>query len=45
MMPMPPSQWVNERQKSNDRGNASMSRRTDAPVVVNPLIVSNSASA
>ena len=43
-IPMPPTQWVNERQKSRQWGRASTSDRIDAPVVVKPDAVSNTAS-
>lgn len=43
-MPMPPIQWVRERQNRIERGSASMSRRIEAPVVVNPDMVSKKAS-
>ena len=38
--PMPPSQWVKERQNRIPRGSASMSTRMVAPVVVKPEQVS-----
>jgi hypothetical protein len=44
MIPMPPSQWVRSRQKRMPRGLASMSERTEAPVVVKPDIASKKAS-
>ena len=43
-MPIPPSQWVRERQNRIERGSPSMSRRIEAPVVVNPEMVSKKAS-
>ncbi len=44
MMPIPPIQWVNERQNSTPRGSDSMSPNTVAPVVVKPDTDSNTAS-
>ncbi len=41
---MPPSHWVNWRHISSERGRASMSVSTVAPVVVNPDIPSKNAS-
>ena len=43
-MPMPPSQWVKERQNSSPRLMASTSVRMEAPVVVKPEMTSNRAS-
>ena len=42
--PMPPIQWVKLRQNRLHRDSASTSLKMLAPVVVNPEIVSNSAS-
>ena len=36
MIPMPPSQWVRERQNRSPLGTASMSVMTEAPVVGEP---------
>ena len=41
---MPPTQWVNDLQNSSQWGSASTSDKMDAPVVVNPDAVSNTAS-
>ena len=35
-MPMPPSQWVKERQKRMPLGRPSTARRMEEPVVVKP---------
>ncbi len=43
MIPIPPSQWVKERQNSKLWGSASISVRIVEPVVVKPLIVSKMA--
>ena len=43
-IPMPPTQWVNDLQKSRQWGSASTSDRIDAPVVVKPDAVSKTAS-
>jgi hypothetical protein len=43
-MPIPPSQWVRDLQNRTDRGRGSIAVRIEAPVVVNPLIVSKNAS-
>ena len=43
-MPMPPIQWVKERQKSMLLGRASISERMEAPVVEKPEQVSKKAS-
>ena len=43
MIPMPPSQWVRERQNRIPWGRASMSANTVAPVVVSPDMASNTA--
>ncbi len=43
-MPMPPSHWVKERQKSTPRATDSMSVKIEAPVVVKPEADSKSAS-
>lgn len=43
-MPMPPTQWVNERQKSIHFDSASTLLKTLAPVVVKPDTVSKNAS-
>ncbi len=43
-IPIPPSHWVNCRHISIEWSTASMSVRIDAPVVVNPDIVSKYAS-
>ena len=40
-MPMPPSQWMKERQKRMPRGRGSTAVRMDAPVVVKPEMASN----
>ena len=45
MMPIPPSQWVKERQKRIDFGIDSISVRIEAPVVLKPEQDSNTASA
>ena len=42
-MPIPPSQWVSERQKSMEAA-GPLSVRIEAPVVVNPEMVSEKAS-
>ena len=42
--PRPPSQCVSQRQKFTLSGRPSTLERTDAPVVVNPLTLSNTAS-
>ena len=42
--PMPPTQWVKLRQNRMPRGSASTSVKMDEPVVVNPEMLSNSAS-
>ena len=42
--PNPPNQCVSQRQRLMLRGRASMSESTEAPVVVNPLTLSNTAS-
>ena len=42
-MPIPPTQAVEMRQSCSPRGRASMSFRMEAPVVVNPDTLSNSA--
>ena len=42
--PMPPSQWVKERQNSTPLGIDSMSVRMEAPVVVKPEADSNTQS-
>ena len=42
--PMPPIQWVNERQKRPDRERPSTLFRIEAPVVVKPETVSKKAS-
>ncbi len=44
MIPMPPSHWVNWRHMATERGRASMSVSTVAPVVVKPDIASKYAS-
>ena len=44
MMPMPPSQWLNWRQKTIERSSASMSVSTVAPVAVKPETDSKKAS-
>ena len=44
IIPIPPIHCVNDRQKSNPCGNDSISVRIDAPVVVNPDMVSKKAS-
>ncbi len=44
MIPMPPSQWVRERQKRMPWGSRSMLSNTVAPVVVNPDMDSKSAA-
>ena len=43
-MPMPPSQWVKERQNSTDRACPSMSVRIVEPVVEKPEQISKKAS-
>ena len=43
-MPMPPSQWVKQRQSRLQWERASMSVRMVEPVVVKPETVSNTAS-
>ncbi len=43
--PIPPTQWVKERHMIMERGSASTSFMTVAPVVVKPDTVSNRASA
>lgn len=40
IMPIPPSQWVNERQKRIERGSTSTSVNIEEPVVVNPETLS-----
>ena len=42
--PMPPIQWVKERQKRTPRGRCSISRRMVEPVVVKPETASKYAS-
>ena len=42
-MPMPPTQAVEMRQSCNPRGKASISLRIEAPVVVKPDTLSNTA--
>ena len=44
MMPMPPSQWLRLRQNSRPRGRSSTRTRMEAPVVVNPDMLSKKAS-
>jgi hypothetical protein len=44
MIPIPPSRWVTDRRNRLAFGKASTSAITDAPVVVNPDIVSKNAS-
>ena len=44
IIPMPPSQWVKERQNNMDFGSASISARMEEPVVENPEQVSKKAS-
>ncbi len=44
MIPIPPSQCVNERQNRMPWGRASMSVKIVAPVVVKPLIDSKTAA-
>ena len=44
MTPMPPSQWVWQRQRLTARGSDSTSLTTEAPVVVKPLMLSKTAS-
>jgi len=43
-IPIPPNQWVVERQNKIDLGRDSISVRIEAPVVVKPDIVSKNAS-
>ena len=45
IIPIPPSQWVKERQNSIERGRTSISVSMEAPVVVNPEQLSKKASA
>ena len=45
MIPIPPSQWVKDRQKSMDLERASTSVRMVDPVVENPEHISKKASA
>ena len=44
IIPIPPSQWVKERQKSMERGSTSTSVSIDEPVVVKPEQLSKKAS-
>ena len=44
MTPKPPSQCVSQRQRLTLTGRLSTSDRTEAPVVVKPLTLSNAAS-
>ena len=44
MIPRPPSHWVNERHMRTAGATASMSVKTEAPVVVKPEADSNRAS-
>lgn len=44
-MPRPPSQWVKLRQKRMPGATTSTSRITEAPVVVNPEMLSKTKSA
>ena len=44
IIPIPPSQWVKERQNKMDLGKTSMSVKIEEPVVVNPEQLSKNAS-